>query len=92
MTLLQIALWVLSLQLADHGLRAELVEGRCSLCMQIGTTSRVELGIGSCTLMHCGSGYYDEKGVYVAPPKCNTCKVVHACSRGHNVVEEIQTQ
>lgn len=77
-------LFVVSLSLGP----ATLMDGRCSHCKRLGVESRVILsGVASCTAVYCGGGHYDEKGRYVAPPKCNSCTAVHECTRGHQVVE-----
>ncbi len=74
---------ILAAFLSDHG---ALEEGRCGACKRWGTTSTVMMdGFGACTLLHCGSGYFDEKGVFHPPTPCNTCTYGGRCSRGHSV-------
>ena len=66
---------------------AKLQQGRCSHCQRAGVRSSVILeGATSCTAMHCGSGHYDKRGVFVPPPQCNTCTTPARCTRGHEVV------
>ena len=39
-------------------------------------------GITSCTVMWCGSPYYNEKGEYIIPKDCNSCTTFWECSDG----------
>lgn len=84
MTALQIALLLVSYAIGP----ATLVEGRCSHCAKIGIASTVPGSAGAmCTLAGCGTGYYDEKGIYHAPEPCNTCTSMPVkCSMGHEVI------
>ena len=67
---------------------AILIDGKCSICVKEGQKSTVTMdSFGSCTLMACSPGHYDEDGKWVAPLPCNTCSRVGRCSRGHRVAE-----
>jgi hypothetical protein len=44
----------------DPNPSAELIDGKCSICVKEGQKSTVTMnGYGSCTLAYCGSGHYD---------------------------------
>ena len=71
---------------------ARLEEGRCDLCKRLGLRSTVTMDDwASCTAMLCGSGYYDESGVYHVAKPCNTCSMHGRCSRGHVVYQEYKS-
>lgn len=67
---------------------AELVDGKCSICMREHRKSTVTMNpYGSSTLMYCGSGYYDEDGKFIPLPNCNTTIYTGRCSNGHLVIQ-----
>jgi hypothetical protein len=67
---------------------ATLIDGKCSICVKEGRKSTVTMdSYGSCTLLACSPGHYDEDGKWVAPPPCNTCSRSGKCSNGHSVSE-----
>lgn len=71
---------------------ATLTEGKCSICQKLHIKSTVVMNAyGSCTLMFCGPGYYDEEGKYVAPKPCNTCAYEGNCSNGHHIVDSFKS-
>lgn len=60
----------------------------CPLCRAAGKTSTITMSPNSfTTAMYSGTGHYDEKGVYVPPPKRNTRTCEGACSNGHRIIE-----
>ena len=64
-----------------------LINGRCSVCMKLKLKSTVRCnGVSSCTVMYCGSGYFDENGDFNPPEPCNTCTTYCECSQGHTIV------
>lgn len=65
---------------------AELIDGKCSICMREHRKSTVTMGSGSTTLLYCGAGHYDEDGRFVPPEPCNTVRYDGHCSNGHHVV------
>lgn len=66
------------------GKSGELINGKCSVCVEEGFKSTVTCGSGTiCTTAYCGGGYYDEGGKFHEPEPCNTCSVNCRCSRGH---------
>ena len=66
---------------------AELIDGKCSICLSEHEKSTVTMdGYGSCTLLACAPGHYDEDGKWVPPVACNTCTYTGHCSRGHSIV------
>lgn len=88
--MLKFALLLLQLAIQPYTV-AEFVDGRCSLCIRFGNESTVRLDpYGNCTAMFCGTGHYDEKGKFHAPPECNTCRYTGACSRGHVVTTSLK--
>ena len=63
-----------------------LEEGRCSQCKRFGMTSTVTMEpFGTCTLMGCDPGHYDETGKFIPGVPCNSCYSHGRCSRGHYV-------
>jgi len=78
-----IALWTMPAMLED---------GKCSVCKRFGVNSTVTMdNFGSCTLVNCMPGHYNENGEYVAGPACNTCSVSGRCSRGHQVAMVVRS-
>lgn len=66
---------------------AELIDGKCSICMREHRKSTVTMdGWASCTLMACaGRNTYDENGKPVPVEPCNTCSASGHCSNGHKI-------
>jgi hypothetical protein len=56
----------------------------CPICQKEGLKSKVYPSTGmTCTLLHCGSGHYDEDGHFHSPGNCNHCTRTYECSNGH---------
>lgn len=58
--------------------------GICPICAEDGEKSTVTISGDAPSTMYCGSGHYDEDGLFHAPEPCVTTSYTGTCSNGHS--------